>query len=66
MATAEMIDTKRTKESDAEYPKKERIYQLSPKVHQSIEIALQQVRDGQTIPGETVFREIDEWLGSDD
>ena len=41
------------------------VYQLSPEVLQSLEIALQQVKDGKTVPGETVFREIDEWLGSD-
>ena len=40
-------------------------HQLPPRVRQSLEIALQQVKDGETIPGETVFREIDEWLGSD-
>ena len=35
-------------------------YQLTPKVRQSIERALQQVHDSQTIPGETFFGEIDQ------
>lgn len=41
-------------------------YQLSPEVRQSVERAMQQVHDGQTISGETVWGEIDEWLGNDD
>ena len=67
MATMELIDREtKQKERLVRRPENQsKVYQLSPKVRQSIDIALQEVRDGQCIPGETVFREIDEWLGSD-
>jgi hypothetical protein len=58
MATMELIDR------ETEFLEDAKVYQLSPRVRQSIETALQQAKDGQTIPGETVFREIDEWLGT--
>jgi len=70
MATAELIDHETELQSllwDEESVSNDtRIYQLSPMVLQSLEIALQQVRDGQTIPGDVVRRKIDEWLGTDD
>ena len=64
MVTTELIDHEAgLKERLAR--QSDKTYQLSPRVLQNIEQALQQVKDGQTIPGETVFREIDEWLGDD-
>jgi len=53
------------KEPDEEFPDESPIYRLPPKVRRCIERSLQQLNDGKTIPGETVFREIDEWLGDD-
>jgi len=64
MATMELIEPEI--EQKERLMNQSKIYQLSPRVRQSIEIALQQVRDGQTIPGDVVRKEIDEWLGSDD
>jgi len=64
MATMELVEPEI--EQKERLTNQSKIYQLSPRVRQSIEIALQQVRDGQTIPGDVVRKEIDEWLGSDD